>query len=144
MSRASDGLAPSILHVGLTFFMTSCRSDFVYDIVEPLKLSPQASNSKSRKRTTVSSQFKVHFEKIRLRAKKTKGPFTHAFFNAISDTISRTKRALPYPARMLFSRSIAWIGKKVITYYLKTLFFPISANLTVFSRSVTRLKTRVG
>ena len=28
----------------------------------------------------------------------------------------------PYPTRMLFSRSIAWIGKRVITYYLKTLF----------------------
>ena len=40
------------------------------------------------------------------------GPFTHAMF----DAISRTKRTLPYPARMLFSRSIAWIGKKVITY----------------------------
>ena len=47
-----------------------------------------------------------------------KGPFTHAIFDAISDAISRTKRSLPYPARMLFSRSIAWIGKKVITYYL--------------------------
>ena len=39
------------------------------------------------------------------------------------------KRALPYPARKLFSRSIAWIGKKVITSYLKAPFFPISANL---------------
>ena len=67
----------------------------------------------------------------------TKGPFTHAIF----DSISRTKRALPYPARMPFSRSIAWIGKEVITYYLKTPFFPISANLAVFCRSVTRLKT---
>ena len=50
--------------------------------------------------------------------------FTHAIF----DAISRTKCALPYPTRMLFSRSIACIGKKVITYYLKTPFFPISAN----------------
>ena len=49
---------------------------------------------------------------------KPKGPFTHAIFDAISDAISRTKRSLPYPARMLFSRSIAWIGKKVITYFL--------------------------
>ena len=73
-----------------------------------------------------------------------KGPFTHAIFEAISDAISHTKRALPYPARMPFSRSIAWIGKKVITYYLKTPFFPIPANLTVFRRSVTRLKTPAG
>ena len=57
-----------------------------------------------------------------------KGPFTHEIFDAISDVISRTKRALPYPAR-IFSRSIAWTGKKVITYYWKKLFFPISANL---------------
>ena len=45
---------------------------------------------------------------------------------------------------MLFSRSIVWIGKKVITYCLKTPFIPISANLVVFCRSVTRLKTRAG
>ena len=73
-----------------------------------------------------------------------KGPFTHAIFDAISDAISRAKRALPYPARMLFSRSIVWIGKKVITYCFKTPFIPISANLVVFCRSVTRLKTRAG
>ena len=73
-----------------------------------------------------------------------KGPFTHAIFYAISDAISRAKRALPYPARMLFSRSIVWIGKKVITYCFKTTFIPISANLVVFCRSVTRLKTRAG
>ena len=65
-------------------------------------------------------------------------------FMPISDAISSTKRAAPYPARMLFSRSIAWIGKKVITYYLKTPLFPISADLAVFRRSVTRLKTRAG
>ena len=70
---------------------------------------------------------------------KRKGSFTHAMF----DAILRTKRALPYPARMFFSRSIAWIGKKVIRYYL-SLFFPIYANLVVFCRSVTRLKTRAG
>ena len=46
-----------------------------------------------------------------------------------------TKRALPYPARFLLSRSIAWIGKKVITCYSKTPSFP--ANLAVFCRSVT-------
>ena len=45
---------------------------------------------------------------------------------------------------MLFSRSIVWIGKKVITYCLKTPFIPISANLVVFCRSVTRIKTRAG
>ena len=33
---------------------------------------------------------------------------------------------------MLFSRSIAWIGKKVITYYLKPPFFQVSASLAVF------------
>ena len=57
---------------------------------------------------------------------------------AISDAISRAKRALPYPARMFFSRSIVWIGKKIITYCLETPFIPISANLVVFCRSVTR------
>ena len=31
------------------------------------------------------------------------GPFTHAIFDAISGAISRTKRALPYPARIFFS-----------------------------------------
>ena len=30
------------------------------------------------------------------------GPLTHAIFDAISDPISLTKRALLYPARMLF------------------------------------------
>ena len=50
-----------------------------------------------------------------------KGPFTHAIFDAISDAILHTKRALPYPARMSFSRSIAWIGKKVITLFKATL-----------------------
>ena len=41
---------------------------------------------------------------------------------------------------MIFSRSIAWIGQKlIITYYLKTPFFPISANLVVFCLSVTLL-----
>ena len=69
----------------------------------------------------------------------SKGPFTHAIFDAISDAISRTKRAWPYPARMFISRSILWIGKKGITYYLKTPFFRISANLAVFCRGVTRL-----
>ena len=73
-----------------------------------------------------------------------KARLTHANFDAISGEISRTKRALPYPARMLFSRSIARMGKKVITYYLNTPFFAISANLAVFCRSVTRLKIRAG
>ena len=65
---------------------------------------------------------------------QSKGPFTHAIFDAISDAISRKKRSLPYPARMLFSRSIAWIGKKVITYYLKTPFFQSSASLGILSQ----------
>ena len=52
----------------------------------------------------------------------------------------------PYPTlqECFFSRSIAWIVKKVITYYLQTPLFPISANLAVFCRSVTRLKIRAG
>ena len=52
----------------------------------------------------------------------------------------------PYPTlhHCFFSRSIAWIGKKVITFYLKTPFFPMSAHLAVFCRSATRLKTRAG
>ena len=33
-----------------------------------------------------------------------------------------------------------WIGKKVTTYYLKTPFIPISANLVILSHSVTQLK----
>ena len=61
-----------------------------------------------------------------------KGPFTHAIF----DAISITNRAL--------TRRNAWIGKKAIKYYLKTPFFPISANLAVFCRSVTRLKKPCG
>ena len=52
-------------------------------------------------------------------------------FLGVLGAISRAKRALPYPARMLFLLIIAWIGNKVITYYLKIPFFPISANLTV-------------
>ena len=44
---------------------------------------------------------------------------------------------------MLFSRSIAWTGKKVITYYLKRIF-PISANLAVFCRSVYATKNPCG
>ena len=79
-----------------------------------------------------------------LRFLPCKGPFTHAIFNAIFDAISRTKRALPYPAQKLFSGRIAWNGKKVITYYLKTPFFAISANFAVFFRSVRRLNTRAG
>ena len=47
---------------------------------------------------------------------------------------------LTLPCTNVFSRSVAWIGKKVMTYYLKTPFFPIPGNLTVFRRSVTRLK----
>ena len=53
----------------------------------------------------------------------------------------------PYPTlhEWFFSRSIAWIGKKVITYYLKTPLYPISVNLAVFGRSVnTQLKSRAG
>ena len=30
----------------------------------------------------------------------SKGPFTHTIFDVISDAISHTKRALPYPAQM--------------------------------------------
>ena len=44
-----------------------------------------------------------------------------SFVRPVSYAISRTKRALPYPTRILFSRSIVWIGKKVTTYYLDTL-----------------------
>ena len=61
---------------------------------------------------------------------RCEGAFTHADFDAISDAISRTKRALPYPARMHFTRSIARIEKKVITLFEDTLF-PISAILVV-------------
>lgn len=42
-------------------FLTLDRSDFIYDIVEPMKPSVPAAGTKkiSRKRPTVSSQFKV-------------------------------------------------------------------------------------
>ena len=66
------------------------------------------------------------------------GPFARAISYSISCTNA------PYPRRSLFSRSIALIEKKVITYYLKTTFFPISANLAVFCLSVARLQTRAG
>ena len=59
------------------------------------------------------------------------------------DFAYQTRLTLPC-TNVFFSRSVAWIGKKVMTYYLKTPFFPIPANLTVFRRSVTRLKTRAG
>ena len=52
----------------------------------------------------------------------------------IAHAILRTKRALPYRARMLVSPGIAWIGKIVITYYSKTPFFPISANFVAALR----------
>ena len=54
------------------------------------------------------------------------------------------KTRLTLPCMSAFFANIAWIGKKVITYYLKTPFFQISANLPVFCRSVTRPKTRAG
>ena len=46
------------------------------------------------------------------------------------------KPALPYPARMPFSRRMARIGKQVITYSSKTPLFPISANLVVFGAAL--------
>ena len=46
--------------------------------------------------------------------------------------------------RVQISLIIAWIRNEVITYYLKTPIFPISANLAAFCRSVTRLKTCLG
>ena len=57
---------------------------------------------------------------------------------------SRTKHAPAYPARMFFREASRGFEKKVITYYLKTPFFPISANLAVFCRSVRRLKKPCG
>ena len=54
---------------------------------------------------------------------------------------------VPYPTLnecFFLPQSMAWIGKKIITSCLKTPFTPISANLAVFCRSVTWLKTRAG
>ena len=79
-----------------------------------------------------------------LRSTTVRPWFARFVMRFLNGAISRTKRALPYPARMLSSRSIAWMREKVITHYMKTPFFPISANLAVFCRSVTRLKTRAG
>ena len=72
------------------------------------------------------------------------GPFTHSTFNAISDAISRRKRRLTPPCTKAFFAKHRVDWKDFITYYLKTPFFPISANLAVFCSSVTRLKTRAG
>ena len=49
------------MHQLRSFFLTLDRSDFIYDIVEPMKPSVPAAGTKkiSRKRPTVSSQFKV-------------------------------------------------------------------------------------
>ena len=42
-----------------------------------------------------------------------KGPFTHAIFDAISGAISRTKRALPYPARIYFREASRGLERKL-------------------------------
>ena len=63
-------LEPTELLTSINFIVTPdvysnqiCfRSDFIYDIVEPMKPSvPTAGTKKSKKRPTVSSQFKVNF-----------------------------------------------------------------------------------
>ena len=54
-------------------------------------------------------------------------PVTRAIFVAIS----HTKHAPPYPARMLFSPSIAWIGKKVITHTLLSKYYSKHYRLSV-------------
>ena len=54
------------------------------------------------------------------------------------------KTRLTLPCMNALPRIIAQIGKQVITYYLKTPLFPISATLAVFCRSIKRLKTRAG
>ena len=75
---------------------------------------------------------------------KRKGLFTRAILYAISDAIARTKRALPYPAPMFFFREASRGLERKLSHYLKTPLFPISANLAVFCRSVTRLETSAG
>ena len=52
----------------------------------------------------------------------------------------------PYPTlhECFFHEASCGLERKSITYYLKTPLFPVSANLVVFCRSVTRLKTHAG
>ena len=66
----------------------------------------------------------------------------HVIFDAISDAISRTKCALPYPAG--FFRGASRGLERKLTYYLKTPLFAIPTNWMVFRRSITRLKTSAG
>ena len=52
--------------------------------------------------------------------------FTHLTFNVIY--ISRVRNAPYLPHTNALSRSLMWIWKKIIPYYLRTLFFPIDVN----------------
>ena len=73
-----------------------------------------------------------------------KGLFTHAIFDVISGAISRTKRAFNPTLHEYFFHEASRGLERKFTYYFKTPFFPISANLVVFCRRVTRLQTRAG
>ena len=55
-----------------------------------------------------------------------KGPFTRAIFDAISDAISRTKRALPYSVRTLFFGEASRELERKLSHYMKTPFFPLT------------------
>ena len=48
------------------------------------------------------------------------------------------------PCTNVFFAKHSWLGKKIMTYYLKTPFLPIPANLAAFRHSDTWLKARVG
>ena len=71
---------------------------------------------------------------------RSKAPFTHAIF----DAISRTKRNSPYHARILFREASGGLERKLFTYYLKTPLFPLAANLALFCRNVAWVKTCAG
>ena len=63
-------------------------------------------------------------------------------FRVRCDFAYKKRLTLPCTNALFFSAKHRVDRKASIIYYLKTPFSPISANLTVFCRSVTRLKTR--
>ena len=73
-----------------------------------------------------------------------KSPFTHAIFHADfwCDFEYKTRRTLPCTNAFFAKHRVDW--KESYHILFEDTLFPISANLAVFRRSVTRLKTRAG
>ena len=59
------------------------------------------------------------------------GPFTHAIFDAISDAILRTKRALPTLHECCFREASRGLERNLSNIWRRP-FFPISPNLAVY------------